>query len=73
MGIEPMVRVLQFLTCSPQTISRLQRAAGLSSECSGAASPCKNPEKFSKYGLPSGTSKVLLKMLTRISRPKNRR
>jgi hypothetical protein len=68
MGIEPMVRVLQFCTVVSANKNRLQTAVSLQLECSYTASPCKNPEKFSKNGLPPGTDRPFPKMRTEIER-----
>jgi hypothetical protein len=56
MGFEPMMRVLQFCTVVSANKNLLQTAVSLLLDCSCTASPCKNPEKFSKNGLLSGTS-----------------
>jgi hypothetical protein len=73
MGIEPMVRVLQFCTVDSASVNRFQRIVRLLSECSYDVATCKNLEKFSKNGLPSGTGRPFPKMQAESRRLRNQR
>jgi len=73
MGFEPMLKVLQFCTVDPTIVNRFQRIVRLLSECSCDVETCEKLGKFSKNGLPLGTSKPLPTSLAEIRFPRNRR